>query len=142
METIIGLLFIILPFIFKLIGKNLEQAGQTDKARKIREISEAMGNDTVHAPDDEDEDEVLVKWLAPMLEAEQEPQPEPVMQQPVTPVYVPAEGQTAIKKTKQKSKPQARKPILVEETERKREKIDPKKLVVYSEIMKPKYTDY
>ena len=34
-----------------------------------------------------------------------------------------------------------KKPILLEEPEKGREKIDPKKLVVYSEIMKPKYTE-
>ena len=32
-------------------------------------------------------------------------------------------------------------PILVEEEAKQREKIDPKKLVVYSEIMKPKYLE-
>ena len=32
-------------------------------------------------------------------------------------------------------------PILVEEEPKKREKIDPKKLIVYSEIMKPKYME-
>ena len=33
-------------------------------------------------------------------------------------------------------------PILVEEPEiKKKEKIDPKKMVIYSEIMKPKYQD-
>ena len=32
-------------------------------------------------------------------------------------------------------------PILVEEQPKQREKIDPKKLVVYSEIMKPKYME-
>ena len=39
METIIGLLFILLPVIFKLIGKRLEQAGKAESAGKIREIS-------------------------------------------------------------------------------------------------------
>jgi len=33
------------------------------------------------------------------------------------------------------------KPILHEEVKKKREKIDAKKLIVYSEIMKPKYTE-
>jgi hypothetical protein len=46
----------------------------------------------------------------------------------------------------QRQKPQPkpakkRKPMLEEPEEKKREKIDPKKLVIYSEIMKPKYTE-
>ena len=42
-----------------------------------------------------------------------------------------------------KRKEKRKTPILLEEeTEKKRkEKIDPKKLVIYSEIMKPKYTE-
>ena len=42
METIIGLLFILLPVIFKLIGKRFEQSGQQDKARKVRELAQAL----------------------------------------------------------------------------------------------------
>ena len=39
-------------------------------------------------------------------------------------------------------KPVVKKPILEEEESRKTgEKIDPKKLVIYSEIMKPKFTE-
>ena len=36
---------------------------------------------------------------------------------------------------------QAEEPILVEEEKKTKEKIDPKKMVVYSEIMKPKFKD-
>ena len=32
-------------------------------------------------------------------------------------------------------------PILMEEPKKKKEKIDPKKLVIYSEMMKPKFQD-
>ena len=42
METIIGLLFILLPVIFMLIGKRFEQSGQQDKARKVREFAQAL----------------------------------------------------------------------------------------------------
>ena len=46
METIIGLLFLLLPVIFKLIGKRLEKSGNLDQAKKMREIYEAFGGDT------------------------------------------------------------------------------------------------
>ena len=45
METIITLLFILLPFIFKLIGKKFEQAGESEKAEKMREFADIFGKD-------------------------------------------------------------------------------------------------
>ena len=53
METIIGILFLLLPVILKVIGKKFEQSGATEKARRIREIAETF---TEESPDiDEDE---------------------------------------------------------------------------------------
>ena len=40
METIFGLLVILLPLIFKLIGKKLEQAGNLEKAKRFQELAE------------------------------------------------------------------------------------------------------
>lgn len=128
METIIGLLFILLPVIFKFIGKRLEQSGQSDKAGKFKKIAEALNSD--------EEVELPVE--------------EPVKPAPVV-IPVPAEPQIHLweaeaqpvskKKIKHAQKSvKARKPMLEEEVpQKKREKIDPKKLVIYSEIMKPKY---
>lgn len=110
METIIGLLFILLPVILKLIGKRLETSGNQDKARKVREIAQALGAD---------EPEIEEICPQPALPVTPPPAQEPVM-----------EGRSSV----------SRKPMLVEEeTQKKGEKIDPKKLVIYSEIMKPKF---
>ena len=56
---------------------------------------------------------------------------------PVAPVVVTENVERQVKSAPKKTK----KPILLEEPVKEREKIDPKKLVVYSEIMKPKYTE-
>ena len=124
METIIGLLFILLPVILKLIGKKLEQSGKIEASEKMREIVEAMGEDNDESP--------IVEWL------KEEPvvPKAPVVQQASRTEVKPKENvKPAVKK------PKAKKPILVEEEKKKAEKIDPKKLVIYSEIMKPKFTE-
>ena len=115
METIIGLLFILLPVIFKLIGKRLESSGNQDKARKVREIAQALDGEESPVHDWEEE---------PQLPYQTKPVPAPIVPHPALEV-----------------KPTvSRKPVLVEEEpKRKGEKIDAKKLVIYSEIMKPKF---
>ena len=133
METIIGLLFILLPVILKLVGKRLEQAGQPEKAKKFQDIVEAFGSD--EEIDDglevEYDDDGQITSVQP--KAVWKPQPAPVAEQkPDSQIHLwmANEGISEVKK----------KPILVEEApKKKREKIDPKKLVVYSEIMKPKF---
>lgn len=124
METLIGLLFILLPFIFKLIGKKLEQAGQSVTAEKMKEIAQFMGMD------DENQDEMTpeVEYHATVVAP---------VEEPAAPVVVTENVHRQVPPTPNKT----RKPILLEETEKTKEKIDPKKLVVYSEIMKPKYTE-
>lgn len=144
METIIGLLFILLPVIFKFIGKRLEQSGQSDKAGKFKKIAEALNSD-------EEVETPIFDWLS----EEPAEQPELPVEEPVKPapvvIPVPVEPQIHLweaeaqpvskKKIKHAQKSvKARKPMLEEEVpQKKREKIDPKKLVIYSEIMKPKY---
>lgn len=122
METIIGLLFILLPLIFRLIGKKLEKAGQAEKAGQLKELAEMFGG--------EDEAQVTHTW---------QPEPEPVapvvVMEPVR--HIPVK-QTPVKPSV-KVKP---KKAMLEEKPVKKEKIDPKKLVVYSEIMTPKYNEY
>ena len=124
METIIGLLFILLPVILKLIGKKLEQSGKTDASEKMREIVEAMGEDNDESP--------IIEWLKEKQEVPKAPAVQPVPR----PEAKPKENVKPAAK-----KPKARTPILVEEEKKKGGKIDPKKLVIYSEIMKPKFTE-
>lgn len=136
METIIGLLFILLPLIFKLIGRKLEKAGQAEKAGQLKELAEMIGG--------EDETSATQTWHTdPVFELEPEPEPQPEPEQ-VAPVvvmepvkHVPVK-QAAVKPSV-KVKP---KKVALEEKKEKKEKIDPKKLIVYSEIMTPKYSEY
>ena len=105
METIIGLLFILLPVILKLVGKRLEQSQHTTEILSFPEETSFVEE-------------------APRSIILEESVPEPVMPEPV----------------KLEPQPLSRKPMLEEEQQpKKEEKIDPKKLVIYSEIMKPKF---
>ena len=135
METIIALLFVLLPIIFKLIGKKFEQAGQPQRAEQMREFAELFGSD-----DDETEvihdDDGQVVDVPPVTVTPVRTYTRPV----VSPEPVVTEN--VVRQTASKKKPVTKKPILEEEVQtRKGEKIDPKKLVIYSEIMKPKYTE-
>ena len=132
METIIGLLFILLPVIFKLIGKKFEQSGQTDKAGKMRELAKALESDedSEDSPfkgffDEKSDPEVRFDDDGQIVEIK----PVPLRQKPV-PVVMP-----------KAARPLSKRSVLLEEetSKRKGEKIDPKKLVIYSEIMKPKF---
>ncbi|MBE6218128.1 MAG: hypothetical protein E7124_08820 [Bacteroidales bacterium] len=134
METIIGLLFILLPVIFNLIGKRLEKSGKQDTAARMREIAKTLGGD--------DEDQDVVGWLTEEKDDETDERQSPVVPEPAKVVVEPKPVRVApamenVKRTTVKPKK-----VLLEETKpEKREKIDPKKLVIYSEIMKPKYTE-
>ena len=144
METIIGLLFILLPVIFKFIGKRFEQSGQSEKAGKFKKIAEKLnGDEEVETP--------IFNWLSEEPDEDPEmPFEEPGKPAPVV-IPVPAAPQIHLweaeaqrvsqKKVKSAQKyVKAKKPMLEEDVpQKKREKIDPKKLVIYSEIMKPKY---
>lgn len=125
METIIGLLVILLPTIFKLIGKKLEQAGNPEQAKQLRELAEGMLAD---------EEERVV----PVVE-----QPKPASCQVIERVEVPQPPQPQKQQNAQKPKTNqpVHKPVAVtvEKDNSKKEKIDPKKMVIYSEIMKRKF---
>ncbi|MBE6237255.1 MAG: hypothetical protein E7116_03750 [Bacteroidales bacterium] len=122
METIFTILIIILPIVFKLIGKKLEQAGQQN------------------APQSTDNQEQIEDWaevLRRHIEAQQMPQePElPVQEERIIP---------DVRLVAPKAKPSVVQPkpvILAEPEEEEKEKIDKKKLILYSEIMKPKYKE-
>lgn len=140
METIIGLLFILLPVIFKFIEKKLQESGNTAQAGKVRELAELFETQE----DDAFEDDESEADSQPVVEFPAAPQP--VAPAPVLP-KLELEGTrmqrvapTKVKASVQKPSKKAA-PILMEEPKKKKEKIDPKKLVVYSEIMKPKYQD-
>ena len=130
METILTLLLFLLPVIFKLIAKKFEKAGQSEKAQKVREILQTFGEDETEVVFDDEGHVTEVKPVimeAPKYEVEEAVKRQTVQQpQPVKSQPKPAKK---------------RKPMLEEPEEKKREKIDPKKLVIYSEIMKPKYTE-
>ena len=142
METVILLLFALLPVIFKLIGKKFEQAGNPDAAERMRKIAQVLGESDEKEKEPEvdyDDDGQITEVAEPATKSAPAPttfvvplpvsRPEPVVTENV------------VRQTAPKPRP-AKKPILEEEVpQRKGEKIDPKKLVIYSEIMKPKYTE-
>ena len=130
METIIGLLFILLPVIFKLIGKRLEQAGKDEEAGKIREFSKKYLDQESEDSDFED----IRQWF----NGDSEPKEEAPLEVPV--VELPKEEAVPAFDILKKDK---KSPILQEEdsNKEKKEKIVPRELVIYSEIMKPKYTE-
>ena len=122
METIFTLILVLLPVIFKLIGKRLENAGTQPQAI--------------------DEQQPIEDWaevLRRHIEAQQQEDAVPVTPVQDTPVQEKAMPATKDQPRKPLYKPA--KPILQEEDNKKKEKIDTKKLIVYSEIMKPKYTE-
>ena len=131
METIIGLLFILLPVIFKLIGKKFEQSGQTGKADALKELAKAFGEDGDDAePEVVYDDDGQIIDVPPVPKVAYVPAPKPEVMQEKPKIAV--EGIKSI----------SRRPALLEEEPKKeREKIDPRKMVVYSEIMKPKFDE-
>ena len=109
METIIGLLFLLLPVIFKLIGKRMEQSGNLDQAKKMRDIYEAFGGDT-----EERQEEILpVEEGEPIQfsDFEVEVKPLPVKVTPVAEVRTIKAAPVRLEEA-----PKA-KPILMEEAE-------------------------
>lgn len=139
METILGLLLVLLPLVFKLVEKILKSSGKTEAAGKVHEWAEVFGN---RDDDDKDDDEdrpvaVPVKQAADIRPVGK---PVPVDIPEEAPGVVPSQPKVQAKPLTPRTRKPASKPVLVEEEKKsKKEKIDPKKLVVYSEIMKPKF---
>ena len=123
MEEIIGLLVVVAVAIFKAVGKKLENAG-TKPDEKFEPVQEES---MPEAP-----------FFGPRpITVEQTPvAPKPVMPKPAAPRVNPSTIEVVTRQTAPK------KPILEEpEQDGPKEKIDTKKLVLYSEIMKPKFNE-
>lgn len=133
METIVGLLFILLPVIFKLIEKKLQQSGtpaQQETVRQIKDLFEMEEDDLTDEIEDDVEPEIR-DYVEPEPKFEVNPVIESLER--VEPQVVKPAAPAQKKRTA---------PILMEEKDnKKKEKIDPKKLVLYSEIMKPKHQE-
>ena len=123
MEEIIGLLAVLAVGIIKIIGKKLEKAGN--------------GPDDIFEP--VEEQPMPEPWLFEPNRKTVEPTPvapKPVMTKPAAPKVQASTIEVVTRQTAPK------KPLLEEpEQEGPKEKIDPKKLVLYSEIMKPKFNE-
>lgn len=133
MEEIIGLLIVVGTLILKVVGNRLEKSGKKAAPEAVPQeepevdfdfkgwVREALYDAEAEAKAEEPLDQAPVV-MKPQAEAIRV-QPKPVRPEPV-------------------KKPVIRKPMLEEEESGKKgEKIDPKKLVIYSEIMKPKFTE-
>ena len=128
METIFTLIIVLLPVIFKLIGKKLEKSA-----------AQPQGTDGQQTPI-EDWAEVLRRHIEAQQQQQEEVRPAaPVQEQPAQ-QRVPEEGVPQTRQPVRKA-PKKVKPILQEEEQKPKEKIDKKKLILYSEIMKPKYNE-
>ena len=135
MEEIIGLLVALAAIIFKVVGKKLEKSAVPGTGNTEDSHEESAGN-----PFD------VKKWLEEVVaevkdETESEPVPVREIPEPMQPVE---EGSRSVVKVAAVAKKPVNKPVKSAVTEDKPkvgEKIDPKKLVVYSEIMKPKYLE-
>ena len=123
MEEIIGLLVVLAIGIFKAVGKKLENAGN-----QPTKTIEPMEEHPMPEP------QVFDSHRRPV-------EPTPVVPMPVMPKPVAKKVQpSTIEVVTRQTAP--RKPLLEEpEPEGPKEKIDPKKLVLYSEIMKPKFNE-
>lgn len=129
METIIGLLVVLLPLIFKVIEKRLQASGKEAQAKSVRELSE------VFTFDEEDDGAEEIAEAAPFVPSEQM-QPKPaVCDVPVKPKNV------GVKPSVKAQRPTVKtnRPAVPVEEAADTDKIDPKKLVIYSEIMKTKF---
>ena len=107
MDEIIGLLFLVVPVLFGLIGKKLEKADDGKKAQPVRPV----------AP------------VRPAQEAQRST---------LRPQRLKSELQENVMKVPSHAHADA---YGEKESHKRSERVDPKKLVIYSEIMKPKFKD-
>ena len=122
MEELIGILFLVVVFILKVIDRKFSNASGKSAPR----VGQREAFPTVVLEETEEE-------VKPVVYQRPEPKPEP------KPVPRPKPVQKPELKPVTMSRLKAKQPVLEEDTKKTREKIDPKKLVVYSEIMNRKY---
>lgn len=137
MEELIGLLIALAAVIFKAVITKLEKSGKKKPAPV--------------ASDEDLEGELDVKgWILEALEEADRETAGPVKPaepaepaEPVKPVNYVKTGSRPKKSEAEPLRPAVKRNILKEDetSGRKVEKIDPRKLVIYSEIMKPKYKE-
>ncbi len=150
MEEIIGLLIALAAVILKAVGNRQEKSGKKTAAPVTSDKdSEAGGFDVKgwilealeEVAGDSDEPEVVLDDDGQIVEVK----PVVVQPEPMKPVVEPVNCiETVNRTTKPKAeplRPAAKRNILQEDepSGKKDDKIDPKKLVIYSEIMKPKF---
>ena len=124
MEEIIGLLIVVATFIFKVVGKKLENSAHQQKP--VQEPHRDPVQKPVYEPESEGQFVSSSTFVFPEQVFEE---PEIVTRQ------VPAQSPVP----PQSPKSQPKQPVLREEAPKKKEKIDLRKMIVYSEIMSPKY---
>lgn len=140
MEEIIGLLVILAISIFKGVSKKLEQSGkQTAGKSPVKPVAPAPAQEPFDNPFD------IKKWISEAMqevEAEagmkQEPYHTAVVEEAVvSEIDVVPAAEPVMPKVVKPAKPVVMPPV-EEEKKTDKEKIDPKKLIIYSEIMTPK----
>jgi hypothetical protein len=127
MDGIITIVIVAAAIIFKVVGKKLGSAG-SDEVFPPLPVDPDMRNFPDHVGGLQDAEDLVDEELADEVVIEEVERALPVKPaKPVTPAKtVEVKDQT---------------PILEEEQPKQKEKIDKKKLIVYSEIMKPKYME-
>lgn len=124
MDEIITIVIVAAAIIFKVVGKKIGSAGSGDEVFPTIPVEPDMMNVSDAEDDVEDIQDPFFR-PSPVVDEVVIEEVERVL--PVTPVKpVEVKAQT---------------PILEEEQPKQKERIDPKKLIVYSEIMKPKYME-
>ena len=109
MDEIIGLLFLVVPVIFSLIGKKLEKAGKGSAAELPKpQVQERVPEEAPRS---------------------------------VTRRIQPARSEIQVKAEPVRLSRTSAAPVAEVEKPRQKDPIDPKKLVIYSEIMKPKFKE-
>ena len=139
MEELTGILFVVAAIILKVVEAKFKKASKTQAPKVERRQT---------FPEMDDRTDDVPEWVRNLVHEDPvktEPvESKPVEEKPVvkvTPVAEPATilFEEARKPMKKAPVRPAKTPILKEEEKKTSEKIDPKKLIVYSEIMNRKY---
>lgn len=145
---IIGLILLFLPVILKAIGKNLENAAgdeippdqpQNGSQDILREILKQMGQ-----YEDEETNESIEEVFEEPVKAKEEVKAEEPVKVEEKPAPVPQYVSLLQAYNARTSRPTTSSKKVVFEPEEPRvpkEKIDAKKMIIYSEIMRPKYLE-